>query len=369
MGFSNGLCSDSQNEALIKVTSVERVGSRNSRCLAGRVAKKTTSTNHVITKTALCLRIACVVEDRSLRVQVDGSWHTCTREGQEIKSWTTGDIAVCPDPIRVCPTFYCPRDCLGTNHVCDYALGSCVCSGSDCEEEEVEEEDPSSNTSHPPRVAFYSPPESASEPSQPEKDSPLGDIYFATERSLRESDEDTDKVQWEVPIGFCVLAVLVALITVHHRRRQRRLPVTSAQVDDDDDGNDPDGIFATATAADEISPTTANKHKMIATVVVDLRMNDPRFPHYRDVLIQRGSETDGSMTETEGGSSVTTSSNGGSGAAAAAGTSTPSLPPTTEVNLTSTIMFDDPATRLPRFFQPNIRRRRFFSSCRQRPSP
>lgn len=366
MGFSNGLCSDSQNEALIKVTSVERVGSRNSRCLAGRVTKKTAWTNPVITKTALCLRIACVVEDRSLRVQVDGSWHTCIREGQEIKSWTTGDVAVCPDPIRVCPTFYCPRDCLGTKRICDYKLGSCVCSGSDCEEEDVQDvkEGPSSSP-RPARVAFYSPPESASQSSQPEKDSPLGDIYFPTERSLREADEDKDKIRWEVPIGFCILVALVAFITVHHRRRKRRLPFTLAQVDNDDD--DVDRNFATTNRTTGTSPTatTANKHKMIATVVVDLRMNDPQRSNYRDVLIQRGSETDASMTETEGGSSVTTS-NGGS-AAAAASTPSSSPPPTTEVNLTSTIMFDNPATRMPRFVQPNIRRRRFFSNCGHRP--
>jgi hypothetical protein len=339
---------------------MERVGSRNSRCLAGRVAKKTSSsssswTTPVITKTAVCLRIACVVEDRSLRVQVDGSWHTCTREGQEIKSGTTGDIAVCPDPIRVCPTFYCPRDCLGTNHVCDYTLGSCVCSGSDCEEEVDEKEGPS-NSTPPTRVAFYSPPESTAESSQPEKDSPLGDIYFPTERSLRESDEDKDRIQWELSLGFCLLAALVALITVHHRRRKRRFSLTLGQVENDDD--DLDRNIATPTEA-SISATTANKHKMIATVVVDLRMNDPRLPHYHDVLIQRGSETDASMTETEG------SSNGGSATVAA--TPTPSPPPTTEVNLTSTIMFDDPATRMPRFFQPNIRRRRFFSNLRHRP--
>jgi len=50
-GFTNGMCSDPENEALIRVDMMERFGERNSRCV------KTTRS------TALCLRIACAVEE------------------------------------------------------------------------------------------------------------------------------------------------------------------------------------------------------------------------------------------------------------------------------------------------------------------
>lgn len=34
----------------------------------------------------------------------------------------------CPDPVKVCPTFYCPYDCLDTNNgICDYNTGLCMC--------------------------------------------------------------------------------------------------------------------------------------------------------------------------------------------------------------------------------------------------
>lgn len=119
IGFMNGLCSDSRNEAFIQVNSVERIGRRNSRCLSGNDAS--------FGRTALCLPIACVVEDRTLRVQVDGFWRICSEKDQELVS-RSGDQIICPDPIRVCPTFFCQYDCLGTRGgICDYEQGQCVC--------------------------------------------------------------------------------------------------------------------------------------------------------------------------------------------------------------------------------------------------
>ena len=153
-GFLNGLCSDPENEALIKVNLIERIGRRNSRCLTGSVLHDNKNTNgnkrvnfqqptaspisiSSAKTTALCLPIACVVEDRTLRVQIDGSWKVCSRKGEiltprsSIRN-TDGSKAIvsvhCPDPIRTCPTFYCHRDCLGTDRHCDYNVGKCVCS-------------------------------------------------------------------------------------------------------------------------------------------------------------------------------------------------------------------------------------------------
>jgi len=53
-GFSNGMCSDPENEALIRVDRMERFGERNSRCVAGLLTSR---------RTALCLRIACAIEE------------------------------------------------------------------------------------------------------------------------------------------------------------------------------------------------------------------------------------------------------------------------------------------------------------------
>eukprot|EP00559_Dactyliosolen_fragilissimus_P004535 CAMPEP_0184855368 /NCGR_PEP_ID=MMETSP0580-20130426/643_1 /TAXON_ID=1118495 /ORGANISM="Dactyliosolen fragilissimus" /LENGTH=992 /DNA_ID=CAMNT_0027349869 /DNA_START=1325 /DNA_END=4300 /DNA_ORIENTATION=- len=64
-GFSNGLCTDRENERFIKVNDMEKFGIKNSRCIVGRVDN---------VKTSLCLPIACVIEDQTLRVNVDGSW-------------------------------------------------------------------------------------------------------------------------------------------------------------------------------------------------------------------------------------------------------------------------------------------------------
>jgi len=42
--------------------------------------------------------------------------------------WNPNDYVVCPDPARMCPSFYCPHDCLKEEGgVCDYELGQCMC--------------------------------------------------------------------------------------------------------------------------------------------------------------------------------------------------------------------------------------------------
>ena len=55
------------------------------------------------------------------------------------------------------------------------------------------------------------------------------------------------------------------------------------------------------------APINPEKHKMMASVVVNMRMHDPNLQR-RDALGNRDSETDISMTDTEGtGADVTTS--------------------------------------------------------------
>lgn len=42
--------------------------------------------------------------------------------------WNPNDYVVCPDPARMCPSFYCPHDCLKeAGGVCDYKSGQCMC--------------------------------------------------------------------------------------------------------------------------------------------------------------------------------------------------------------------------------------------------
>lgn len=296
---------------------------------------------------ALCLRIACVIEDRSLRVQVDGVWHTCEYKGQQLTTSANKERIVCPDPIRVCPTFYCPRDCLGTNLLCDYTLGACVCSATVGEETIVSlplddgscleygkpptdptleeggptdesssgsgDPDPSNGGSgdstkppvkEPEQSNFYIPPEQADvDPSLPQNGSVLDDIYFPDERTLEEQgdDEEEDPNNWNDYGGGAsewrmgLISVVFLLLPAVYYWKQHEANSASGN----DDANDGDGPTGNEVLPQEIR---RNKDKMIATVLVDLRMNDPQSFH--DVLVQRGSETDRSMTDTDGGTFV-----------------------------------------------------------------
>jgi hypothetical protein len=281
-GFSNGLCSDRRNEALIRVNRMERIGSRNSRCLAGQDRNSA--------KTALCLPIACVVEDRSLRVQIDGSWRICANKDVELLS-RSGDRVICPDPIRVCPTFYCDRDCLGTRGWCNYETGKCTCSSavaapqdaisltsfSDnyrCEQEIYKENG---------QAIFFRP--KAKDDVLPDSDSPLADYYVPTARNLRD-DPDRYLKLWIIPLATLGGAVVGVFLLIYvFRRKQGTEQTAGIEPGTDDSGND---------------AANPNKAKMLATVVLDMRMNNPSLRAPVDVLLERSSETDLSLTDTEG---------------------------------------------------------------------
>ncbi len=53
----------------------------------------------------------------------------CDYSGQVISMWwNPNNYVVCPDPARMCPSFYCPHDCLDEEGgVCDYEQGQCMC--------------------------------------------------------------------------------------------------------------------------------------------------------------------------------------------------------------------------------------------------
>ena len=98
------------------------------RCVTGRVDGQ---------KAALCVSVACVLSDQSLRIKVDGVWTKCQYPGQVLRAWPHGDNVLCPEIKSVCPTFYCPRDCIGAggpdgegnpiDGVCDRESGQCMC--------------------------------------------------------------------------------------------------------------------------------------------------------------------------------------------------------------------------------------------------
>eukprot|EP00555_Chaetoceros_dichaeta_P015527 CAMPEP_0198274126 /NCGR_PEP_ID=MMETSP1447-20131203/59181_1 /TAXON_ID=420782 /ORGANISM="Chaetoceros dichaeta, Strain CCMP1751" /LENGTH=518 /DNA_ID=CAMNT_0043968121 /DNA_START=64 /DNA_END=1620 /DNA_ORIENTATION=+ len=97
----------------------------NSRCVTGEK-------NGV--KKSSCLPIACTMDKRELSVKSDGKWEKCASMGQRISSkYDVDNYVVCPEPRRVCPTFYCPNNCFGADvvGVCDYK-GDCMCSGILC---------------------------------------------------------------------------------------------------------------------------------------------------------------------------------------------------------------------------------------------
>lgn len=119
-GYSNGKCGSKTSEEYVGVKeSLEVFGESNSRCVIGNVDRK---------RTALCLPMACVIQDQTLMIKVDGYWKSCLYAGQIISVWwNRKDYVVCPDPSHLCPTFYCPSDCFQESGVCDYRSGQCMC--------------------------------------------------------------------------------------------------------------------------------------------------------------------------------------------------------------------------------------------------
>jgi hypothetical protein len=340
-GFSNGLCSDGRNEAVIRVDRMERFGQRNSRCLSGLQLDKSrrssrdnpedsSSTGEVVIsselsgeggetddssnadtklvgrRTALCLQIACVIEDRSLRIKVDGRWEKCQGKGDVLEG-RSGDVnVICPDPVRVCPTFYCDRDCLGTNRTCNYSIGKCVCSDFANATVESEFSDTTSidvgqiyvglcnerngNKTAPNSNSLFYDPENETTASLPGDDSPLADYYVPTARNLKDDRSGMFNQEWKIVISLLgtVIAIAAAVLWYLWWRTRRgeegRLHESGAQ-DDENRG--------------AVTPNR-EKDKMIATVLLDMRINDPTLQQRADPLRNRDSETDVSMTETEG---------------------------------------------------------------------
>ncbi|CAB9521416.1 Leishmanolysin-like peptidase [Seminavis robusta] len=249
-GFTNGLCIHQENAALLQVNHIERFGTRNSRCLSGVVEAHST---------ALCLPIACVVEDRSLHVKIDGTWRSCEKIDSELKVFEDGYV-VCPDPRRVCPTFYCHHDCLGTTGRCDYEKGECVCSYPNATDPEAAETQVFGIC----QKQQYQSPFAANALNRslvmPHKLSPLADYYVPYKVSLQD-----DQVQlltaWQMMLLTVAVFAIVAALFWYFRLRGG----VDIVEDGGDDGDEPE----------EAPVRNPNKDKMIAAVLVDMRMHSP----------------------------------------------------------------------------------------------
>uniref|UniRef100_A0A7S2EQE0 Leishmanolysin-like peptidase n=1 Tax=Ditylum brightwellii TaxID=49249 RepID=A0A7S2EQE0_9STRA len=303
-GFSNGLCKEKQNEEFLKVSGMEEFGVKNSRCVVGEIDD---------IRTALCLPIACVISDRTLRVKVDGLWKVCKFQGQIISGWwDNDDKIVCPDPSRVCPTFYCPRNCLGTNNgVCDYETGKCMCPRTKPRSptnettfidgemlEELVPCDDSNDDNNPDNWHF----KGSVETDVSRLESSLSEYYVQSDKVLKDNSKDIfDEVSriFQMSTGdaiafvtSCIVAVFFVWFFFWRMRRNcgksmdrlkpliRRLirkRVTEAP--------------STQHINYNQTRRSTQKDKMVATLVVNLRVNDPvilnRFR--RDRMLSRAS--------------------------------------------------------------------------------
>ncbi|EJK46692.1 hypothetical protein THAOC_34629 [Thalassiosira oceanica] len=119
----NAGCGDEYAQSVVGVKANLEIFGHRARCVVGNVGRR---------RTALCLPIACVIQDQRLMVKVDGYWKHCSYAGQIISVWwNPNDYIVCPDPARTCPSFFCPDDCLENGGICDYEVGKCMCQSSE----------------------------------------------------------------------------------------------------------------------------------------------------------------------------------------------------------------------------------------------
>lgn len=255
-GFSDGLCKDGATSLLL-VSSVEEFGMRNSRCLSGQAWGQ---------RTGFCLQIACVVDDKSLRVKVNGSWKKCEYTGQAfIVDDDKGSRVFCPDMIRACPTFFCDRDCLGTGGLCDFATGHCNCSSHAENVTSFLGCDVDTNKTG----MFYTDPllygKTGTELAI-EEDSPLADYYVYNENQLKNRRASSLLLIPYIVLGTLVL-LLIASFSVFLYRRKIEDDVEPSLDDDRNDGDNGTGVLSTGLTF------RASKDKFVASMLVHLRVH------------------------------------------------------------------------------------------------
>lgn len=272
-GYENGLCSSQESEIVIRANEVERFGLRNSRCLVGNVFP-------FYRNTALCLPIACVLEDRSLRIKVGENWHICKDADQVIQS---GSVNItCPDPIRICPTFFCPYDCLGTGGECDYTSGNCLCHYENVThpgetvldicgiEEETKELENITSTGIVTTLRPILQRKGKIDLMMPPSDTKFSDYYVADVLHLDDVPRLIDA--WGILIlsiiAFALACFFVTLFLFKTALRDACNCLFFWKSKRSGPSQDADGIGRESS----IQGTTRNKHKMVASVLVDLRI-------------------------------------------------------------------------------------------------
>lgn len=253
--------------------------------------------------TALCLPIACVVQDQSLRVKVEDRWHVCERHNQRIIS---GSVTIeCPDPRRVCPTFFCPFDCLGTDGECDYSSGNCLChyrNSTNTTEtvldvcgmvEDVHIVDEGSTLLRP--ILRPDAP-GKRDSAMPPPDTKLSDYYVVDANSLEENPlMEAFAIALVGLTGALVLSFVVFFVFL--RKSSSDTSPNSANFF---------GFFRNQTGSNDANddsldfPANSNKDKMVATVLLDMRVqnrNDSRWR--RRNLDESLAETEGRLTDSE----------------------------------------------------------------------
>lgn len=287
-----GLCSISQNQAQVAVNPVELFGQKNSMCLSGIILQR---------KTALCIPIACVVEDQSLRILVGDAWQLCSYQNQTIPFGDGTGSVLCPDPVRTCPTFYCNLDCLGTGGYCDYETGECLCMIKNFDETGdwigscFDLNGNGSSTT----VQFY---DAATSRLLPGQESPLSDYYVPTKQYLTVPSDDSNELLVLVLVAVAIF-LLIALwlheyrthgVSRFYRRSVDRLRSIVGRRQEQQGSNPHDD--------NHLSPDArANKDKMVAAVLVDMRVHDPTGL-LAEMTAETESESDGSyLTEPDSG--------------------------------------------------------------------
>ena len=278
-GFENGLCSNIENAALLQVNRVERFGKRNSRCLSGSVNKQIT---------ALCMPIACVVEDRSLHVKISGKWKVCTAKEEQLKV-RDGEFVSCPDPRRVCPTFYCHHDCLGTSGRCDYDTGTCVCSWANSETSNDTVADVFTGAELGNLTTGVCKQKNAvTKPAMPQATSLLSEYYVPFKKELRD-DYALLLTSWQMAVVTVLVVIFGAAMFWHFQMKGKGIPMCGVGGEGGNNDSPPE-------ASSSINP---NKHKMIAAVLVDMRMG-----HNGEVSVAPTNDTAASLYGLDSSASV-----------------------------------------------------------------
>jgi len=292
-GFSNGECSSksTENSGALKMASFEDFGVKNSRCLFGSVQGAST---------ALCLQIACVVDDRTLRVKLGGTWRLCNKAGEKLIVDSDENFVACPDPVRTCPTFYCSLDCLGTGGICDFLTGDCLCSvqttNSTASNATVlipcQEMGSVSNSSDV-RVFF----DFAVDGNTNSVDTLLSDYYVSTSNELK---NDQVSVLGKVGIilvsssGFVFLAFIVMGVWWYTSQCAFHFVPLNEFL----------RYFGLSAARDPAVPTEievprSNKDKFVASLLLNLRVHYPQHNGGGSIVsaLETISETDGSCSQ------------------------------------------------------------------------